>query len=242
MAEDGFGLVLTREDALELVLALIFSAGVLWWWFIWHPSRDRRRARRHTQSARYAMASASSLLIPRFDPYVRKGSVVYMATGDGCYVRRIKRSRAGTLRDTLRDWLDQRQAIVHLIITVPSEQARHEWLWLKEKCPGRFHLYFLHRDRVSGAAADKTKATIETLDTFHPLLLINPPNTTSSAMWIEGYHAVGSKYAYHVEFVCPADVAKDTRLDQYKHMYEDLLQGDHVEELVGVPPSDLRAA
>ena len=50
-------------------------------------------------------------------------------------------------------------------------------------------------------------------------------------MWIEAHHPVGSKFAYHVEFVAPVDAASDYRVGLYEQMYETLLRGPHVEYL-----------
>ena len=73
------------------------------------------------------------------------------------------------------------------------------------------------------------KPQIKRLDTFHPVLLINPNGSSvPGAMWIEGFHAIGSKYAYDVQFVHPSDVIKDGRFEKYKQMYDGLLKGPQV--------------
>jgi hypothetical protein len=84
-----------------------------------------------------------------------------------------------------------------------------------------------------GSEEAAKKSQIAMLDTFHPVLLLNAPDSifAPGALWIESYHPLGSKFAYDVEFVDPKDTAKDERLDLYRKMYEQLLHGPHVDML-----------
>ena len=92
-------------------------------------------------------------------------------------------------------------------------ETASQWQPLKNEYSDLFHVYFLHRDR----AAEATRAQIESLDTFHPVIVINQKGTDAfpGAMWIEQNHPIGSKFAYHVKFVDPTDAAKDDRLEKY---------------------------
>jgi hypothetical protein len=186
-------------------------------------------------SATRAVAQCGTVWLPKFDRWVKRGAEIYLPAGDGLYVQRIKKRRASLFRKTLKKWLLKDGAIVNLIITVQDEEllkkAREEWQPWKDEQPERFRVFILHRDRVSGPSAELTRSQIEVLDTFHPVLLVNSQDVSGNAMWIEAYHPVGSKFAYHVQFVVPADTENDVRFTEYKDMYRQLLQGSHVEEL-----------
>ena len=222
-------------DILKFFLAFLFFGYIVYRWVWWHRGRDKT-AFDHGRSCAYPVAQTGSQWVPQFDLGVVPGTEIYVPAGDGLYVTKIKDSRADQLRSAMRRWLRERQAIVNMIITVdePATVARavHEWQMLKNEYPDRFCLYILHRAKVRGESEKELRDQIAALDTFHPVLLINHKDPSKSAMWIEGYHPVGSKFAYHVEYVAPEQASQDERLEQYTKMFERLLQGPHVEKMV----------
>jgi hypothetical protein len=222
---------MTGNEVIQFFLITLALAISYWWLWTWNE-RGQRNAVVKLVSAKYPVAQAGSLLAPSLDPYITAGATVYIPAADGLYPTRIKTARRSAYRNSIQRWLG-RGASVHIIVTLPCERACEEWRSLVESYPNQFFVHLLHRDRIAGPQTDLIRSQIERLDTFHPLLVTSPDGATQipGAMWIEGYHPIGSKYAYDVEFVNPEEAAKDGRFNKYKQMYEGLLQGAHVESL-----------
>lgn len=220
---------MTSAEIVQLILVIGVAAYIYWRWVMSQNDREARLASKQRGSTTYEVTQTGSLFVPRFDPYVHEGDKIYIPTGDGLYVWRIKKERAAAYKAGLKTWLE-RGAIINLIITSPSAPAQSEWQPLKDQHPDTFNVYFLDRQKVSGPTANTTRLQIGTLDTFHPVILIAAPDSESApgAMWIEDLHPMESKYAYRVDFVAPADAVNDDRLEDYRRVYESLLIGTHV--------------
>jgi hypothetical protein len=224
-------------------LVLVGVLSISYWWLWTWDEREQRNALTVANSAEYAVAQTGSMFWPSFDLYVEKGSTVYIPVADGLYTTRIKSDRCAQYKSALERWL-QRGATIHMLMTRPSDlhAARTEWSPLLTRYPTLFFVEVLDRDAVTGPEAQALKSQIEKLDTFHAVLLVNPPRAAGGpgAMWIEGYHPIGSRYAYDVRFVHPADIATDGRFDTYKQMYESLINDPHTRGLI--PDVDGRLA
>jgi len=220
---------MTTTEVIQLCSVLLFLAVSYWWFWTW-ADREQRNALINTASTQYRVARTGSMLIPSFDPFVEKGASIYIPTSDGLYATLT--SLGDQYRKGLMSWL-RRGATVHVVVTRPGPQCRAEWQVFIDAFAETFLLHELDREALSADDA-LLKSQIQKLDTFHPVLLINPcGGAIPGAMWIEGFHAIGSKYAYNVEFIHPSDVALDVRFEQYKQMYDKLLKGSHVITIQG---------
>jgi hypothetical protein len=218
---------MTRTEIVQLFLILLFLVISYWWFWTW-GDREQRGAIVTTKSTIYEVARTGSMLVPSLDPFIQGGSTVYIPASDGLYVTVISRLWRWRYNRGLRRWL-RRGANIHLIITRPSEHCREIWQRVIDKYPLTFHLHLLNREKAGGPGADSLRVQIDRLDTFHPVLVVNSQGPfVPGAMWIEGYHPVGSKYAENVEFVHPSAATKDERLEKYNEMFERLIQGPHV--------------
>ena len=224
---------MTNSQLAQFIFVFVLLGASYWWLWTWTDRDQRRISRVAAHSTFYKVAHTGSMFVPSFDAFMEEGAEVYIAAGDGLYPSRVKSKRGEVYNNGLKTWLDKKRATIHLVITHPSERARKQWQSMAAAYPNRFNVYLLDREKVAGPAAEVTKDQITKLDTFHPELLINKSETSESAgaMWIEGNHPVGSKYAYDVEFVDPAHIAHDKRFKSYRRMYEQLLDGPHVEVL-----------
>ena len=81
---------------------------------------------------------------------------------------------------------------------------------------------------------DEDRIALERMQSFHPLVVED--NAGQRVMWIEGHHYLGNKeldpkencppnseWAYHVEFVPPAEAAKDERYEKYVALFARLI-------------------
>ncbi|HUC63446.1 MAG TPA: hypothetical protein VMF53_15980 [Alphaproteobacteria bacterium] len=223
---------MTATEAVQLLFILV-GVGIAYRWLWTWNSRMIRRVSFDTHATTFPVTHTGSMFVPQFDKYAANGSQVFIPAGDGLYCTRIKRSRRARYKNGLKKWLDKKEMTIHLVITLPSDAARKEWQSLKDEYPDRFCVYLLHREKVTEPSADMIKSQIASLDTYHPSLLVNPPGTDCfpGAMWIEAFHPVGSKFAYHVEFVPPAVAVNDERFDKYRQLYKAILQGPYVEQM-----------
>jgi hypothetical protein len=200
--------------------AIVLCLAVSYWWFWTWTDRAQRNALVKLGSAEYPVARTGSMLIPSMDPFVVKGSTIYIPSSDGLYHTIIRKGLARQYVTGLTSWLEK-GATVHVFVTRPNERCLAEWKACANEA-SNFYLHFLNRSQTT---SQEIKDQIEKLDTFHPVLLVLPPGGDyPGAMWIEGFHPVGSKYAYNVEFRNPADTARDVRFRKYRTMYERLLK------------------
>jgi hypothetical protein len=184
-----------------------------------------RTARRNCYDKIYDLRGGTDRqhVVPSLDPFIQGGSTVYIPASDGLYVTVISRLWRWRYNRGLRRWL-RRGANVHLVITRTTDHCREIWQRVIDKYPLTFHLHLLNREKAIGVGADSLRFQIDRLDTFHPVLVVNSRGPfVPGAMWIEGYHPVGSKYADNVEFVHPSAAAKDERLQKYNEMFERLI-------------------
>jgi hypothetical protein len=138
-------------------------------------------------------------------------------------MHRTNSAKARAWKRVLREWM-RRGATINIIVTLPSQDARNAWRPFEKTFPERFHYYEL--DRAS-AAPDLGKE-IARLDTYHPVLIVNPDGDAApGAMWIEQYHPVGSAHAYAVQYVAPAEAKTDSRFEMFLSLYRRLLEGSH---------------
>jgi hypothetical protein len=120
-------------------------------------------------------------------------------------------------------------AVVNIVITNPIRETISEWQPLKDRYPTTLRVYLLDREKAN----PELRQQIAKLDTFHPVILINPKDSKNApgAMYIEPFHPIESKYAYNVHFFNPKDTANNQQFLKYREMYEALLSGPHVTEL-----------
>jgi hypothetical protein len=234
---------MSGPDAIQGLFILVLM-GISYWWFWSSKERFLKRACVIDRSFKYDVTHTGSMFVPSFDRYMSPGAEVFIPTGDGLYPTRVKQSRGIEYKHGLLNWLKDKHATIHIFITIGADSACQEWQSIKDAYPDQFHLYLLRPERAEGPDKDATKSIIEKLHTFHPALLVNPKDSDQypGAMWIENNHPVGSKYAYHVEWVFPPDAAHDPRFEQYKHMYEALLKGPHVEEVSATASTQMSGA
>jgi hypothetical protein len=230
---------MTTTEVLQLCLIVVFLSVSYWWFWTW-ADREQRSALINTRSTEYRVARTGSMLVPSFDPYVEKGAWIFIPSSDGLYATLT--SLGGEYRKGLMGWLE-RGANISVVVCRPNADCCQEWQPFVDAFPQTFHLYQLNREALTGPNADLMRLQIERLDTFHPVILVNPKGSKfPGAMWIEGYHGIGSKYAYNVEFVHPSDVTKDGRFEKYQEMYKELLKGPHVTTLAPSKAVTLKAA
>jgi hypothetical protein len=233
---------MTGADAIQaLVILTLMVVSYRWFW----TSKDRflRKACVIDRSFVYDVTHTGSMFVPSFDHFISEGAEIYIPTGDGLYAKRVKNARRIAYRDGLIRWLKEKRAIVHIVVTV-GEEALQEWQGIKDAYPNQLHVYFLRPELALGPEQAATKARIERLHTFHPVMLVNPVGSKHSpgAMWIEHNHPLGSKFAYHTEWIIPKDAANDPRFEQYRAMYVSLLDGPHVQEIRATEMSNAVAA
>jgi len=198
---------MTTTEVIQFVLILMFLGASYWW--LWTLSdRELRKVLVKNDSAEYPVTQSGSMFVPSFDPYVLKGSEIYIPVTDGLYHTRVKANRRIQYMNGLKTWVE-RGADVHLVVTRADERCCGEWQQLVDEHPDGFHVHILDRSKAAQAASDSIELQIAALDTFHPALLVNLATNTATrsaapgAMWIELNHPVGSKYAYDVSFVNP---------------------------------------
>jgi hypothetical protein len=209
------------ESVTFVVLALATLLGT------WRLRRRHRlnedAAGRDPSSGSFASAAASTLLALKFDPLVGAHSIIYMPVGDGLYMSRTSSRKARAWRKVLNDWLS-RGATINVIVTAPNASAGKAWRAFEAQ-HGNFHYFVLDRQQ---APADLARE-IESLDTYHPILLVSSPGAGApEAMWIEQYHPMDSPYAYAVQYVAPSEVKADERFGVFLALYRRLLHGRHV--------------
>jgi len=234
---------MTGADAIQGLIILLLM-GISYWWFWSSKERLLRNACVIDRSFKYDVTHTGSMFVPSFDRFITTGAEVFIPTGDGLYTRRVKQKRGIAYKQGLLHWLGDKKATIHIVITVELDSACEEWQSIKDAYPDQMHLYLLRPERAEGPDRDRTISLIKALNTFHPALLVNPKGSAESpgAMWIENNHPIGSKYAYHVEWVIPNEAAKDPRFEQYREMYRSLLMGPHVEEIQASSSMPMRAA
>lgn len=206
-----------------MVLAVVTSFGV--WRLMRHQRRRELEAGRDPRSGTFASAAASTLLAMKVDPLVDAGSTIYLPVGDGLYMQRANLVKANAWKRVLKDWM-RRGATLNILVTLPNDAARKAWRPFEKEFPYQFHYYELDRSTAPAELATE----IARLDTYHPVLVVNPDGETApGAMWIEQYHPLGSAYAYAVQYVAPPEARTDTRFQTFLSVYRKLIESTRVQ-------------
>jgi hypothetical protein len=206
----------------------------------WRLMRSQRRreiaAGKDPRSGSFSSAAASTTLALKIDPLVSLGATIYLPVGDGLYPERTSASKSRAWKNALLNWLE-RGATLNMIVTVPNSDARALWLPLEQAHPQLFGYYELDRSKASPEIARE----IARLDTYHPIIIVCDQGPASpGAMWIEQYHPLDSPFAYAVDYVAPADAARDRRFGSFQALYRKILVGAHVRR--GIDPAVAEAA
>jgi len=157
----------------------------------------KRRASRDAFSKEPLVLDVANIvddLAPLLTPHVEAGSQITIVGSDGYYSRS---KNASVFLAAIRQWLSKGATFEYLLLEhSATEDLRSTFRELLSEYPRRMRVYVLEEP----ALTERIKPLLERYYTFHPVLLMDEQ---PRALWVEGFHAPDSPYAYHVKFYSP---------------------------------------
>jgi hypothetical protein len=188
--------------------SLVILAFALWGVYQVGVVIVQRLRLRNPKSELISEAPIITKLVPRIDPFVRLGSLLYIIGNDGTYIRK---SRGLKWLAQLEAWV-KRGCTISYVLTNADVRSLGLLRSLHDRYPSKFLLY---APVLNDSLPSELCKLAKQYETFHPILLENLDGTR--AMWIEHYHPKDSELAFKVEFVAPREARMDNeRFELYK--------------------------
>ena len=209
--------------AADAVAGLVAFAGAMLAANGYAEWRERRREERVRQGRleqpdwvyRIPVAQIANDLVPLIDNLPGKNGGTLRVVGcDGDYIRGAPGD--GLWSDSLRTWIAD-GLNVEYVLTAPSRPVVDALNRLKtatESSPGALAVFVLPRGAGNDGELESLRAGFET---FHPVLFRG--GNGERAMWLEGEHRPGSRYAHNVTWAAP-EAMRGKRVAEYERYWD----------------------
>ena len=160
-----------------------------------------------------AVAQIANDLVPLIDKLSLDNSRLRIVGYDGQYILGENRR---LWRNALSRWLKKGLNVEYILMN-PSQDVVNSFTRIKDKAKikdGRLKIFVLECPDANGLKE------VKRLKTTHPTLFSGGDGT--KAMWVEGDHPLGSRFAYDVTYVPPGAMneGQNRKFNEYERMIE----------------------